>query len=101
MNEILIKGFVKKVSKKEAEEIEEYFKNTKELSLICEYGAIIFDESKYVIEYSSNNDIYFATINMLVKGKDGLFVQLKHDVNEAINPNDIPCFNDVFKIKEI
>lgn len=100
-NGLLIEGFVKKVSNKEAEEIEEHFKNTKELSLICEYGAVVFDESKYIIEYSENDDIYFATINMLVRGKDGVFVQLKHEVNEAIDVDKIPCFNDVFVLKEL
>ena len=100
-NGLLIEGFVKKVSKEEAKKIEEHFKNNKELSLICEYGAVTFDESKYVIEYCENGDIYFATINMLVRGKDGVFVQLKHEVNEAIDVDKIPCFNDVFVLKEL
>ena len=100
-NRLLIKGFVKKVSKEEATKIEEHFKNNKELSIICEYGAVIFDESKYVLEDCKNGDIYFATINMLVRGKDGVFVQLKHEVNEAIDIDKIPCFNDIFKVKEL
>lgn len=100
-NDLIIEGFVKKATKDEANKIEEYFKGNKELSLICEYGAVIFDESKYVIEYCENGDIYFATVNMLVRGKDGIFVQLKHDVNEAIDTDKIPCFKDVFKVKEL
>ncbi len=101
INGLLIEGFVRKVSNKEAEKIEEHFKDTKELSLICEYGAVIFDESKYVVEYCENGDIYFASVNMVVSGKDGLFVQLKHEVNEAIDVDRIPCFNDVFVLKEL
>ena len=101
MNNLLIKGFIRKVSKEEAEKIEQHFKDSKKLSLICEYGAVIFDESEYAIEYCENGDIYFATINMLLKGKDGLFVRLKHEVNEAIDTDKIPCFNDVFVIKEL
>jgi len=101
MNNLLIEGFIRKVYEEEAEKIEQYFKNDKKLSLVCEYGAIIFDESEYVIEYCENNEIYFATINMLVKGKDGVFVQLKHDIDEVIDTDKIPCFNDVFEcIKE-
>lgn len=96
---MLIEGFVKKVTKDEADKIEKHFKDGKELSLICEYGAVIFDESKYVIEYCENGDMYFATINMLLRGKDGVFVQLKHNVNEAIDTDKIPCFKDVFTVK--
>ena len=101
MYNLLINGFIKKVSKEEAENIEQHFNKTKKLSLLCEYGAIIFDESEYAIDYCENGDIYFATMNMLVKGKDGLFVELKHDVNEAIDTDKIPCFNDIFVVKEL
>ena len=101
MNNLLIEGFIRKVSKEEANKIEQHFKETRKLSLLCEYGAITFDESEYVIEYCENEDIYFATINMLVRGKDGLFIELKHDVNEAIDTDKIPCFNDIFVVKEL
>ena len=40
-----------------------------------------------------------ASIGMLVRSKDGIFVQLKHDVNEVID--NIPNFSDVFKMKEL
>lgn len=101
MNNLLIKGFIRKVSKEEAKKIEDYFKGTRKLSLICEYGAVTFKESEHIIEYCENGDIYFATMNMLERGKDGLFVQLKHDVNEVIDIDQIPCFNDVFVMKEL
>jgi len=101
MNNLLIEGFIRKVSKGESEKIEQHFKKTRKLSLLCEYGAVTFDESEYVIEYCENGDIYFATINMLVRGKDSLFVELKHEINEVIDTDQIPCFNDVFTIKEL
>ena len=100
-NNILIEAFIRKITEEEAKSIEEYFKDTRKLSLLCEYGAITFEESEYVIEYCDNGDIYFASINMLEKGKDKLFVVLKHDINEAIDTDKIPCFKDIFKMKEL
>lgn len=38
---------------------------------------------------------------MLERGKDGLCVVLKHDVNEVIDTDKIPCFNDIFKVKKL
>lgn len=95
---LLVEGFIIKITKEESDKILEHYKDSKELSFLCEYGAITFDESKYVIEFCDNGDIYFATINMLVRGNDGLFVRLKHEVNEYIDTGQIPCFNDVFKV---
>lgn len=100
-NNLKVDGFIRKISDTEAKSIEDHFKGSRELSLVCEYGAVTFDESEYVIEYCENGDIYFATINMLERGKDGLCVVLKHDVNEAIDTDKIPCFNDIFKVKKL
>lgn len=97
---LLVEGFVIKITKEESDKVLEHYKDSKELSVMCEHGAAILGESKYIIEFCDNGDIYFATINMLVRGNDGLVVQLRHDVNEYIDTDQLPCFDDIFKVIE-
>lgn len=97
-NGIIIENFVRSITHKEADDIYRSFPH-EELGLITEWGAIIPDSAKYVLEYDDDGKCYFATIGMLARGKDGLFVRLKHDINEVID--NIPEFNDIFTMKEL
>ncbi len=100
-NELVIEGFIRKINKTERDKIMSYFEDSKKLSYLCEFGVVMFDESEYVIEECENGDVYFATINMLERGKDGLFVILKHNVDEQVDVDKIPCFDDIFKVMKL
>lgn len=97
-NGLLIENFIRNVTYQEADDIFKSFCH-EELGLITEWGAIIPNSAKYVLEYDSDGKCYFATIGMLARGEDGAFVQLKHDINEVID--NIPEFSDIFTVKEL
>lgn len=100
MNDIIIKNFIRKISDEEALKILDDNKDNKEIGLITEWGAVTFDETKFIVELGEENgDNYIASIGMLDRSKDGVFCKLKHDINEPHDDN-IPEFKDVFKIKE-
>ena len=98
-NLLQIENFIYKITFEQAKEILDNEKGLKEVGLITEWGAIIPDSAKIIVEFAEDGNYYVASIGMLVRSKDGVFVQLKHDVNEVID--NLPNFNDIFKMKEL
>ena len=101
-NLLQIENFIYKITFEQANEILDSEKGPgpmKEVGLITEWGAIIPDTAKIIVEFTEDGNYYVASIGMLVRSKDGVFVQLKHDVNEVID--NLPNFNDIFKLKEL
>ena len=98
-NLLQIENFIYKITFEQAKEILDNEKGLKEVGLITEWGAIIPDSAKIIVEFTEDGNYYVASIGMLVRSKDGVFVQLKHDVNEVID--NLPNFNDIFKMKEL
>jgi len=71
------------------------------VGLITEWGSLIPESAKFIVELGEKTDEnYLATIDMLDRGKDGVFVKLRKDVNELSDEN-IPSFNDIFMMKEL
>ncbi len=103
MNKVEIKSFIFKITKEQADEILDNEKDIPltRIGLLCEYGGIIPDTAEIVVEYDTDGCCYIASIDNLIRGPDKLFCRLKHDVNEAICDDDLPKFNDIFKMKEL
>lgn len=99
-NLLLVENFIYKITAEQANEILDNEKGPlKEIGLITEWGAIIPDTAKIVVEFAEDGNYYVASIGMLARSKDGVFVRLRHEVGEVID--DIPNFNDIFELKEI
>lgn len=99
-NLLQIENFIYRITAEQANEILGNEKGAmKEVGLITEWGAIIPDTAKIIVEFAEDGNYYVTSIGMLVRSKDGVFVALKHDVNEVIG--DLPNFNDIFKMKEL
>jgi len=98
VNGITIENFIREVSKEEADNILKSL-SQEEVGLITEWGAVIPENAKYIVEFAEDDKYYFATIGMLARSRDGVFVVLKHDVNEVVD--NIPEFKDVFTMKEL
>lgn len=106
MNKLVVESFVRKISHSEAMKIlDENPIDPKThdgiVGLITEWGAVIPESAKFIVELGEKTDEnYLATIDMLDRGKDGVFVVLRKDVNELPDEN-IPSFNDIFTMKEL
>ena len=98
-NLLQIENFIFKITRDQAFDMLDREKELKEIGLLTEWGAIIPETAKIIVEFGDDGNYYVASIGMLVKSKDGVFVRLKHDVNQVID--DVPNFNDIFKVKEI
>ena len=97
-----IENFIYKITFEQANEILDNEPGPgpmKEVGLMTEWGAIIPNNAKIIVEFTEDGNCYVASIGMLVRSKDGVFVALRHDVNEVIG--DIPNFSDIFKMKEL
>lgn len=70
------------------------------LGVLIESGAFIPDTAKYVLQYKNNkNELnWFATIDFLESGKDGVFVRLNHPLNT--DHSKLPEFDDVFEMMD-
>lgn len=99
-NLVKVENFIYKITCEQAHDILNNEKGAlKEIGLITEWGAIIPDTAKIVVEFADDGNYYVASIGMLVRSMDGVFVALKHDVDEVID--NMPNFDDVFKLKEM
>jgi hypothetical protein len=71
------------------------------LGLITEWGAAIPDGAEFVIELADSNDKesknWFATIDFLERGPDGVFVRLNHPLQKK--NGTLPRFEDVFVVR--
>ena len=92
--------FLIKISDKIANKIYEKFKkDSKELYLITEWGAVgDYEKAKYVLEFGEkSNDNWFGDISFLETSDDGVFVRLKKKEYK----DKLSNFEDVFKVKEL
>jgi len=94
-------GFCIEVTWKNAQEILKFAEEkNKDIFLITEWGAVGNDNAKFVVDISDEDckKCYFATVNMLQKSKDGVFVTLKRDGKEQ---SPMPNFEDIFEMREL
>lgn len=90
-------GFCIKVDHLQISKITRYLKRNNIVhGVLYEFGAIIPDGSKYVIEYNEL-DIWFASIDFLDRSKDGIFCSLRKDGRKKI----LPSLEDIFIHKEV
>ena len=97
-----IKSFIFKITKGQYNEIFDMDKDKplSKIGYLFECGAIIPDTAELILEQDKDN-YYVASSDMLVRSSDGVFVRLKHELNEVIESEDLPNFKDVFKVKEL
>ena len=91
--------FIKKVGWKEAYKfLDEAKKRKIEIGLITEWGSIIPNDVKFIVEFGVNGEAdYIATKGFLQRSDDGIFVRLKKDGKEI----GLPRFEDIFKVISI
>ena len=100
LNLLEIENFIYKITYEQANKILDNEKGAlREIGLMTEWGVIIPDTAKIIVEFAEDGNYYVASIGMLVRSEDGVFVRLKYDVNEVID--DLPNFDDVFQKKEL
>ncbi len=85
-----------KITHKQAMEIYDKLKDSDDLFLITEWGAVgIPEKAKYVMEWEENGDNWFGDIGFLETSDDGVFVRIKKDNYK----NKLPNMRDVFSFK--
>ena len=94
-----LKSFCIKMPHEKLKEIEKYLEsNNIPYTLFVYTGVFPQEGAKYVIDYGTEEDTesYFATVDFLDVGKDGVFYALRTD---GIH-KECPSFKDIFDIKE-
>lgn len=91
--------FIKEVTWKEAHKfMKELDKKKIDYGMITEWGAIILDNAKFIIELGEEGEKdYVATRGFLQRSNDGVFVRLMKDGKKE----DMPDFDDVFEIIDL
>lgn len=106
MNGVTVENFIREISLKEALKILDEnpinpITHDGNVGLLTVYGAVIPKSARFIVELGGEGENnYIATIGMLDRSGDEVFVRLKKDINEPHDDN-MPEFKDIFKIKEL